>query len=312
MCLRDGSIVVAVVDPDGYRPVGDDGPGALLRVLQERPDPGAGTPLTPGEVTVLCPVVDPPSVRDFMIFEEHAANARASTGEPVPEAWYAAPVFYFTNPSCLYGPDEVVPMPQGARMLDYELEVACVIGTEVGDLDPDDPASCSAIAGFMLMNDWSARDLQMKEMGGGLGPAKGKDFATSFGPWVVTPDELASPSPARFACPLDGFVNGRRVGGGDLAAAYFTWAEVLGRASANTRLRVGDVIASGTVGTGCIIELRALGHKDENPWLRVGDLVELRGGPLGSLSNTIAPAREPSWLTRADALGRRSPQIQPS
>jgi fumarylacetoacetate (FAA) hydrolase len=175
-------------------------------------------------------------------------------------------------------------------MLDFELEVACIVGAEVRDLDPEDPASCDAIAGFMLMNDWSARDLQMKEMGGGLGPAKGKDFATSLGPWVVTPDELASGAPGRFACPLEVLVNERRVGGGDLASAYFTWSQVMGRASANTRVRMGDIIGSGTVGTGCLLELRTMGPKEEFPWLRAGDRVDLRGGPLGVLGNPIVDA----------------------
>ncbi len=285
--LDDGSIVVAIADGDAYRAVADDGPGALLRVLLEPPERSTGELLATSSVRLLCPVVDPPSIRDFMIFEGHVVNARAGTGEPVPEAWYAAPVFYFTNPSCLHGPEQPVAVPRGSRMLDFELEVACIVGAEVGDLDPDDPASCDAIAGFMLMNDWSARDLQMKEMGGGLGPAKGKDFATSLGPWVVTPDELAPGAPGAFSCPLDVLVNERRIGGGDLASAHFTWSQVLGRASANTRLRVGDVIGSGTVGTGCLLELRTLGPKDDFPWLRAGDRVELRGGPLGVLANPI-------------------------
>jgi 2-keto-4-pentenoate hydratase/2-oxohepta-3-ene-1,7-dioic acid hydratase in catechol pathway len=267
--------------------VADDDPGAVLRVLTERPMPtGPAVPAT--EVRVLCPVVDPPSVRDFMIFEEHVLNARVGTGTTVPDAWYAAPVFYFTNPACLLGPGDPVAVPHGSRTLDFELEVACLVGQEVRDLDPDDPASCDAIAGFMLMNDWSARDLQMAEMGGGLGPAKGKDFATSLGPWIVTPDELEPASPGRYGCALEVSVNGRRVGGGDLASAHFTWSQVLGRASANTRLRPGDVIGSGTVGTGCLLELRAVQGKDDNPWLRAGDEVELRGGPLGSLLNPIA------------------------
>jgi 2-keto-4-pentenoate hydratase/2-oxohepta-3-ene-1,7-dioic acid hydratase in catechol pathway len=126
----------------------------------------------------------------------------------------------------------------------------------------------------------------MAEMGAQLGPAKGKDFATSLGPWVVSPDELTT-GPGRYACPLEVHVNGRKAGGGDMAGAHFTWSQVLGRASANTRLRPGDVIGSGTVGTGCLLELRAMGHKDENPWLRPGDSVELRGGALGSLVTPV-------------------------
>jgi 2-keto-4-pentenoate hydratase/2-oxohepta-3-ene-1,7-dioic acid hydratase in catechol pathway len=284
--LGDGSVAVATVSDDGYRPVAADEPGAVLDVLRRRPETD-GTPLSASEVQVLCPVVDPPSVRDFMIFEEHVANARVGTGTAVPEAWYQAPVFYFTNPACLHGPDEPVAAPRTSRTLDFELEVACVVGVEAGDLDPDDPASCDVIAGFTLMNDWSARDLQMREMGAGLGPAKGKDFATSLGPWIVTPDELPFDA-GRYGCALDVLVNARRVGGGDLAGAHYTWSQVLGHASANTRLRPGDVIGSGTVGTGCLLELRALHGKADHPWLVPGDRVELRGGPLGSLITPIS------------------------
>ena len=284
--LRDGSVVVASVSDDGFRPVADDGPGVLLELLIERPA-ASGRRLAPAEVRVLCPVLDPPSIRDFMIFEDHVVNARHGTGTTVPDAWYAAPVFYFTNPACLHGPDDSVAVPRGSRMLDFELEVACLIGRDARDLDPADPASCDAIAGFMLMNDWSARDLQMAEMGGGLGPAKGKDFATSLGPWVVTPDELQPATSGRWECPLQVFVNGRRAGGGNLKTAHFTWSQVLGQASANTRVRAGDVIGSGTVGTGCLLELRALGDKAANPWLRAGDTVMLDGGPLGQLANPI-------------------------
>ncbi|MET0147550.1 MAG: fumarylacetoacetate hydrolase family protein [Acidimicrobiales bacterium] len=286
VALPDGSVVVAEVTEDGYRPVTADAPGAVLGVLADRPDADADAVPT-SEVTVLNPLPDPPSVRDFMIFEDHARNARVGTGTEVPAAWYAAPVFYFTNPAALLGPGEPVVVPAGCRALDFELEVACVIGREARDLDPDDPASCDVIAGFLLMNDWSARDLQMREMDAGLGPAKGKDFATSLGPWVVSPDEMST-GPGRFACPVEVRVNGVTKGGGDLVDAHWTWSQVLGHASANTRLRPGDVIGSGTVGTGCLLELRALGPKDDHPWLRSGDEVELRGGPLGTLANPSA------------------------
>jgi 2-keto-4-pentenoate hydratase/2-oxohepta-3-ene-1,7-dioic acid hydratase in catechol pathway len=285
--LDDGSVVLAHVDADGFRPFADDAPGAVLRALAERPPLGADV-VPVSEARVLCPIVDPPSVRDFMVFEDHVVNSRVGSGTEVPAVWYQMPLFYFTNPASLHGPDDEVTIPRGSRAMDFELEVACLVDREASDLDPDDPASCDVIAGFVLMNDWSARDLQMAEMAGGLGPAKGKDFATSLGPWIVTPDELDVVAPGRWACPLEVSVNGRRVGGGDLSQAHFTWAQVLGRASANTRLRPGDVIGSGTVGTGCLIELRALGPKEDHPWLRPGDRVELHGGALGELANTIA------------------------
>ncbi len=275
--------------------VGEDfltvvGPGDRNTFLQAlRSAPSDGDRLAEADVRYLAPVDDPPSVRDFMVFEEHVANARTRTGRDVPEEWYAQPAFYFSNPAGLIGPETDVRRPRGSRALDYELEIACVIGREVSDLDAADPAALEAIAGFMLMNDWSARDLQMGEMKVGLGPAKGKDFATSTGPWAVTPDELGAPVDGRWSVRLDAYVNGRHVGGADAATARFGWHEIVARASRNTTLRPGDVIGSGTVGTGCLLELRELGHREENPWLKDGDVVELRGGPLGILRNRIAP-----------------------
>jgi 2-keto-4-pentenoate hydratase/2-oxohepta-3-ene-1,7-dioic acid hydratase in catechol pathway len=131
------------------------------------------------EVRLLAPIGRPPSVRDFYAFEEHVRNAAKVTGRPgVPDEWYEIPAFYFSNPAAVFGPDEEVPYPEGSEELDYELEVAAVIGAE------------GRISGFTVMNDWSARDLQRREMKIGLGPAKGKDFATSLGPVLVTPDDL--------------------------------------------------------------------------------------------------------------------------
>jgi fumarylacetoacetate (FAA) hydrolase len=139
----------------------------------------ASTPEYPlDEVELRPPVLHPPSVRDFYAFEQHVKTARANRGLEVPPEWYEIPVFYFSNPAAIFGPDDEIPYPPGTNELDYELEVAAIIGAE------------GAIGGFTVMNDWSARDLQRKEMKVGLGPAKGKDFATSLGPVVVTPDEF--------------------------------------------------------------------------------------------------------------------------
>ncbi|WP_432841504.1 fumarylacetoacetate hydrolase family protein [Dactylosporangium sp. CA-092794] len=283
----DGADVVGVVDGDRFRALHDDAPGRVLELLLTRPSTGAAQAVPLTEVRLLCPTHAPPSFRDFMIFEEHVANARR--GQPVPDAWYAAPAFYFTNPACLFGPDEDIPAPPASRRLDFELEVAAIVGADAAGLDPDDPATLELIAGFTLMNDWSARDLQLTEMPVGLGPAKGKDFATSLGPWLVTPDELSPDGKGRFAQRLDVWVDGRRLGGGNLADSYFTWGKVLARAAENTRLCRGDLIGSGTVGTGCLLELRALGDKDSYPWLRPGNVVELVGAALGRLRNRIAP-----------------------
>jgi fumarylacetoacetate (FAA) hydrolase len=215
------------------------------------------------EVRLLAPVQRPPSVRDFYAFEEHVRNARVVTGrgEVVPE-WYEIPAFYFSNPAAIYGPDDEIPYPEGTEKLDYELEIAAVIGAD------------GEIAGFTVMNDWSARDLQRQEMAIGLGPAKGKDFATSLGPVIVTPDELGDLMVAR--------VNGEERSHGHLSDMHWSWEQIVEQAARNTELRPGDVIGSGTVGTGCILE-----HGDER-WLQRGDEVELAIEGIGILRNRIA------------------------
>ena len=223
------------------------------------------------EVRLLAPVRRPPSVRDFYAFEEHVRNARAVTGrgEVVPE-WYELPVFYFSNPAAIYGPDEEIPYPAGSAALDYELEVAAVIGAD------------GEIGGFTVMNDWSARDLQRKEMKIGLGPAKGKDFATSLGPVVVTPDELGD-----LGLEMVARVNGEERSRGNLGDMYWSWQALAEAAARNTELRPGDVLGSGTVGTGCILE-----HGDER-WLQPGDEVELEVEGIGALRNRVGPVRAP-------------------
>jgi fumarylacetoacetate (FAA) hydrolase len=220
------------------------------------------------EVRLLAPVPRPPSVRDAYAFEEHIKNAARVTGRPgVPDEWYELPVFYFSNPAAIYGPDDEIPYPAGSNELDYELEVAAVIG---------DATSTNVIGGFTIMNDWSARDLQRREMKVGLGPAKGKDFATSLGPMVVTPDELGD-----LRLEMVARVNGEERSRGNLGDMYHSWDAILERASANTQLVPGDVIGSGTVGTGCILE-----HGDGR-WLQPGDVVELEVDGLGVLRNRV-------------------------
>jgi len=220
------------------------------------------------DVDLRPPVLHPPSVRDFMAFEEHVRTARARRGAEVPPEWYEIPVFYFSNPAAIYGPGEEVPYPAGTNELDYELEVAAIIGAE------------GRVAGFTLMNDWSARDLQRQELRVGLGPAKGKDFATSLGPVVVTVDEFDGSESELVAR-----VNGEERSRGNLRDLHYPWERIVEQARRNTVLRPGDVIGSGTVGTGCILE-----HGDER-WLQPGDVVELEAEGIGVLHNIVGSRR---------------------
>ena len=217
------------------------------------------------DVELRAPVLHPPAVRDFYAFERHVKTARASRGLDMPREWYEIPVFYFSNPAAIYGPNDDVPYPDGTAELDYELEVAAIIGAE------------GQIGGFTVMNDWSARDLQRSEMRVGLGPAKGKDFATSLGPIVVTPDEFDGTSGTMIAR-----VNGEERSRGRLADMYHSWETIVAHAARNTQLRAGDVLGSGTVGTGCILEL------GDGRWLQRGDVVELEVERIGILRNRVA------------------------
>ncbi len=216
------------------------------------------------EVDLRSPVLHPPSVRDFYAFEQHVKTARASRGQDVPQEWYEIPVFYFSNPAAIYGPEDEIPYPPDTTELDYELEVAAVIG------------AAQKVGGFTVMNDWSARDLQGAEMKVGLGPSKGKDFATSLGPIVVTPDEFDGTSGTMIAR-----VNGEERSRGNLADMHYSWDAIVAHAARNTQLRPGDVLGSGTVGTGCILEL------GDGRWLQRGDVVELEVEGVGVLRNTV-------------------------
>jgi fumarylacetoacetate (FAA) hydrolase len=219
------------------------------------------------DVRLRSPVPRPPSVRDFYAFEQHVATARGRRGLEVPPEWYGTPVFYFSNPAAIYGPGDDVPAPAETRELDYELEAAVVVGAD------------GRVAGFTVMNDWSARDLQRAEMTVGLGPAKGKDFATSLGPVLVTPDDLGD-----LALEMVARVNGQERSRGSLGDMHWSWDEVLAHAARNTRLLPGDVIGSGTVGTGCILEA------GDGRWLEAGDVVELEIERLGVLANRVVSA----------------------
>lgn len=288
---RDGSLWVGLVTDDLVTPVaegsGRAGQDRLLAVAMGRPSvpEAVGEPEPLDRVHLLTPVPDPPSIRDFYAFEAHVATARRSRGLEMEPDWYELPVFYFTNPAAVLGPDDDVVPPADTAELDYELEVAAVIGVECADLLAGD--WLDVVAGFTVMNDWSARDLQRREMRLGLGPAKGKDFATSLGPLLVTPEELLDGSGVPTAA-MVARVNGEEWSRGELGDLHFGWGELLAHASRSTRLRPGDVIGSGTVGTGCILELGLVHGRDRYPWLTSGDEVALEVEGIGVLTSRIA------------------------
>ena len=236
------------------------------------------------QVTVKAPLQNPPTLRDFYAFETHVKTANRNRGREVPEEWYEFPVFYFTNPHTIQGPGEDVTLPAYTQALDYELEVAAVIGKPGRDITAE--KAMEHIFGFTIINDWSARDVQRKEMKVGLGPAKGKDFATSLGPWIVTPEELRAKVTNRvgvYDAAMTAKVNGVERSRGNWKDIHYSFGEIIARASESVMLYPGDVLGSGTVGTGCLLEIT----KGEGPWLKKSDLIELEINGLGILSNKI-------------------------
>jgi 2-keto-4-pentenoate hydratase/2-oxohepta-3-ene-1,7-dioic acid hydratase in catechol pathway len=248
-----------------------------------------GKSYTFDEVRFLAPIKRPTSIRDFSAFEQHTKNVVEGSGGKMNPAWYEMPIFYFSNPCCVIGDGDPVVPPKKSKLLDFELEIACIVGNEILDLDPESADWQAAIAGFMLMNDWSARDLGVKEMALLFGPAKAKDFATTFGPWLTTPDEFVIEN-GRFDLPMTVKVNGAVWGEGNVSDLYFSWTQILAHASADCTLYPGEVIGSGTCGSGCILELRFSQGKDAHPWLKPSDVVEISAPGLGTLTNTINAA----------------------
>jgi fumarylacetoacetate (FAA) hydrolase len=227
------------------------------------------------DVALLAPVPVPPSVRDFFAYEGHVATGWRLRGGEIPEAWYEAPVFYFSNPASILGPGAPVKRPAGCQWLDFELEIAAVIGED------------GEIAGFTLLNDWSARDIQRREMTVGLGPAKGKDFATSIGPWLVTPDELPIED-GRLRLEATVTVGGQELARCDAGAMHWSWPQLVAQAARETQLVPGDVLGSGTMHRGCLLELNAEGDGSDAPrWLQPGDDVAIAAPGLGSLRATV-------------------------
>lgn len=246
---------------------------------------------------LLAPVPHPTSCRDGYAFRQHVAAARRNRNVPMIPEFDQYPIMYFTNHNAIQGPGEILCMPDHFEKLDFELEAAVVLGKQGRNIKAEH--ADEYIAGYMIMNDMSARRLQMEEMLLNLGPAKGKDFSTVIGPWLVTPDELeAYRIPAKsghvganFNLKMNCKVNGITVSEGNMGDMDWTFAEIIERCAYGVTVWAGDVIGSGTVGTGCFLELNGTG-KLNNPeykeqWLQPGDVVEMEIDGLGKLSNTI-------------------------
>jgi len=225
------------------------------------------------------------TIRDFYAFEQHVVTCRRQRGLAMIPQWYEIPAFYFSNPHTVIGDGDLVIPPKGTQELDFELEIAAVVGKEAANLPADDRAM-DCLLGFTIYNDLSARDLQRQEMAVGLGPAKGKDFANALGPEVVPLAALADRyADGRLHLRMEAAVNGRVLSRGDAGSMYWTWPQLLAHASRDATLVPGDVIGSGTVGSGCILEL---GAEQVGGWLAPGDVVTLTVERLGILENRIA------------------------
>ena len=292
---HDGATIGVVVDgdaafrlPDGLS-VGDLVGLGLERALEigARALAGPGIPLDIGSLEL---PYRPASVRDFVTFESHVEGVRRSIDNAVgiPDAWYDNPTFYFTNPHALYGPGEPVPKPELCNALDFEMEVGVVLGR--GGTSLTEAEAREAIFGYTIVNDWSARDLQAREMQVGLGPAKGKDFATSIGPWIVTADELTELHDADGFLDLDctAYVNGELIGHDRLSHMHWTFPQMIAYASRDSVVLAGDLLASGTTGGGgCLAELWGRNGSHTPPPLQPGDVVSIEVEALGPLASQV-------------------------
>jgi 2-keto-4-pentenoate hydratase/2-oxohepta-3-ene-1,7-dioic acid hydratase in catechol pathway len=227
-------------------------------------------------VQLAAPLPNPPSLRDFIAFEAHIAATSRKRGQPIPPEWYQAPVYYKGNPRTIIGPNEDLPWPLETTKLDYELELACVIGKSGRDIAERDAPDY--IAGYTIMNDFSARDIQFREMACRLGPAKGKDFATALGPCLVTPDEIADLN----SLTMVARVNGEEWSRGCFGTIHWSFPQMIAHVSRGEPLYPGDVFGSGTVGGGCGLEF--------DRYLKPGDVVELEIQPIGILRTKVVGA----------------------
>ncbi len=285
----------------------------MIKTALEQLKAGQITAQPVADYHLLAPVPHPTSCRDGYAFRQHVAAARRNRGVEMIKEFDQYPIFYFTNHLAVQGPGEIYCMPDHFQQLDFELEVAIVIGKKGRNIRAED--ADQYIAGFTIMNDMSARKLQMEEMLLNLGPAKGKDFSTIIGPWLVTPDELQSKKVAakqghvgnNYDLSMKCWVNDVLVSEGNMADMDWTFAEIIERCSYGVTLYPGDVIGSGTVGTGCFLELNGtakLNNPQHQPqWLQPNDKVTMQIEGLGTLENTIrAEATDWSILHRKKNL----------
>jgi 2-keto-4-pentenoate hydratase/2-oxohepta-3-ene-1,7-dioic acid hydratase in catechol pathway len=293
-----GGTFVGAVDGAGddavLRPFTDqvDVIGLLVETPPERAAHPLGDPIPLGLARLLVPL-RPPSVRDFVSFERHIQGMIMGDGIPFPEAWYGAPAFYFSNPNSLYATGDGIPMPPRAERFDYELEVGAIIGSHGQDLTL--ASARDAIAGYTIFNDWSARDLQGEDRKLGMGWAKGKDTASTLGPWIVTADELEQyrDGEGRLDLKMTVWLNGEQIGTDTLASTAWTFEQMLVYASRGTALVPGDVVGSGTCGGGCLGELWGRRGELNPPPLTPGDVVTMTVEHIGTIENKVIAGSAP-------------------
>lgn len=266
-----GSARVGELDGESVQPLAA---ASMIDWLKGDGHDPSGDTVALADVQLMAPVPVPPTMRDFFTYKVHVETVTKPAGG-IPEYWFEGPVFYFTNPSVVYGPGDPVARPPSTENLDFELEIAAVIDGN------------GEIAGFTLYNDWSARDVQKHEMPVGVGPHKCKDFAQTLGPWLVTPDELPY---ADGRLDIEGrvFVNDEEITGSNASEMHFSWEDIHAHASRDSKLVAGDVLGSGTLGKGCLLEI---GPMEGDRWIEPGDTVAIEADGLGRLETPIV---EPS------------------
>jgi 2-keto-4-pentenoate hydratase/2-oxohepta-3-ene-1,7-dioic acid hydratase in catechol pathway len=297
---RDGLVELARDESRLESYFGDD--GERLRRLAEAIHAAPAGEFDLDQLNLLRPV-DPVAMRDFMVFEEHVLPAWQQSGmSRGPDVWYEQPIGYFSNAATIRGPRDPIEIPGGSERLDFELEVGAVLSREACSVTPDQAAGHRA--GFLVLCDWSARDLQFREMDGRLGPFKGKDFGSSLGPVFVTPDEIEGRRSGNgYDLLMTSTVNGRPYGSDRWSSAYWSFEDLISYASWNSRVEAGSIIGSGTCQGGCILELSIRHTPDEYPWLAAGDEVTLSIELMGDIKATVSAPKRGPWLGRKPPIG---------